>query len=184
MSDKGVDLIVYLLLTLGASAIGWFKASKEKKAKNTPPEFHLPEEEHDDLDDEIVVISQEPEIPSPEPVFAPISNSDELVERAGREINVNNFGKTDEERYAMLEQLQQARRGRNKKEAILFKEEEESNEQPNNSITEHFDFDIRQAIISSEILNRKYKLEINSDSSGERERVRFKINFCTLTQGL
>ncbi|MFR7875535.1 MAG: hypothetical protein ACLU4J_03535 [Butyricimonas paravirosa] len=87
MSDKGVDLIVYLLLTLGASAIGWFKASKEKKAKNTPPEFHLPEEEHDDLDDEIVVISQEPEIPSPEPVFAPISNSDELVERAGREIN-------------------------------------------------------------------------------------------------
>lgn len=61
MSDKGVDLIVYLLLTLGASAIGWFKASKEKKAKNTPPEFHLPEEEHDDLDDEIVVISQEPE---------------------------------------------------------------------------------------------------------------------------
>ena len=73
MSDKGVDLIVYLLLTLGASAIGWFKASKEKKAKNTPPEFHLPEEEHDDLDDEIVVISQEPEIPSPEPVFAPIS---------------------------------------------------------------------------------------------------------------
>ena len=108
------------------------------------------------MDDEIVVISQEPEIPSPEPVFAPISNSDELVERAGREINVNNFGKTDEERYAMLEQLQQARRGRNKKEAILFKEEEESNEQPNNSITEHFDFDIRQAIISSEILNRKY----------------------------
>ncbi len=69
---------------------------------------------------------------------------------------MNNFGKTDEERYAMLEQLQQARRGRNKKEAILFKEEEESNEQPNNSITEHFDFDIRQAIISSEILNRKY----------------------------
>ena len=90
MSDKGVDLIVYLLLTLGASAIGWFKASKEKKAKNTPPEFHLPEEEHDDLDDEIVVISQEPEIPSPEPVFAPISNSDELVERAGREINMKN----------------------------------------------------------------------------------------------
>ena len=90
MSDKGVDLIVYLLLTLGASAIGWFKASKEKKAKNTPPEFHLPEEEHDDLDDEIVVISQEPEIPSPEPVFAPISNSGELVERAGREINVKN----------------------------------------------------------------------------------------------
>ena len=115
MSDKGVDLIVYLLLTLGASAIGWFKASKEKKAKNTPPEFHLPEEEHDDLDDEIVVISQEPEIPSPEPVFAPISNSGELVERAGREINVNNFGKTDEERYAMLEQLQQARRGRTRK---------------------------------------------------------------------
>ena len=33
---------------------------------------------------------------------------------------------------------------------------EEANEQPNNSITEHFDFDIRQAIISSEILNRKY----------------------------
>ena len=142
MSDKGVDLIVYLLLTLGASAIGWFKASKEKKAKNTPPEFHLPEEEHDDLDDEIVVISQEPEIPSPEPVFAPISNSDELVERAGREINVNNFGKTDEERT--------------KKEVVLFKDDEESNEQPNNSITEHFDFDIRQAIISSEILNRKY----------------------------
>ena len=131
MSDKGVDLIVYLLLTLGASAIGWFKASKEKKAKNTPPEFHLP-------------------------VFAPISNSGELVERAGREINVNNFGKTDEERYAMLEQLQQARRGRTKKEVVLFKDDEESNEQPNNSITEHFDFDIRQAIISSEILNRKY----------------------------
>lgn len=156
MSDKGVDLIVYLLLTLGASAIGWFKASKEKKAKNTPPEFHLPEEEHDDLDDEIVVISQEPEIPSPEPVFAPISNSDELVERAGRERNVNNFGKTDEERYAMLEQLQQTRRGRTKKEVVLFKDDEEANEQPNNSITEHFDFDIRQAIISSEILNRKY----------------------------
>ena len=97
MSDKGVDLIVYLLLTLGASAIGWFKASKEKKAKNTPPEFHLPEEEHDDLDDEIIVISQEPEIPSPEPVFAPISNSDELVERAGRERNVNNFGNKPEE---------------------------------------------------------------------------------------
>ena len=56
----------------------------------------------------------------------------------------------------MLAQLQQARRGRNTKEAILFKEEEESNEQPNNSITEHFDFDIRLAIISSEILNRKY----------------------------
>lgn len=156
MSDKGVDLIVYLLLTLGASAIGWFKASKEKKVKNTPPEFHLPEEEHDDLDDEIVVISQEPEIPSPEPVFAPISNNDELVERARREINMNSFGKTDDERYAMLEQLQQARRGRNKKEAILFKEEEKSNEQPNNSTIEDFDFDIRQAIISSEILNRKY----------------------------
>ena len=114
------------------------------------------EEEYDDLDDEIVVISQEPEIPSPEPVFAPISNSDELVERAGREINVNNFGKTDEERYAMLEQLQQTRRGRTKKEVVLFKDDEEANEQPNNSITEHFDFDIRQAIISSEILNRKY----------------------------
>ena len=108
------------------------------------------------MDDEIVVISQEPEIPSPEPVFAPISNSDELVERAGREINVNNFGKTDEERYAMLEQLQQARRGRTKKEVVLFKDDEESNEQPNNSITEHFDFDIRLSIISSEILNRKY----------------------------
>lgn len=56
----------------------------------------------------------------------------------------------------MLEQLQQARRGRTKKEVVLFKDDEESNEQPNNSITEHFDFDIRQAIISSEILNRKY----------------------------
>lgn len=102
------------------------------------------------------MISQEPEISSPEPVFAPISNSDELVERAGREINVNNFGKTDEERYAMLEQLQQARRGRTKKEVVLFKDDEESNEQLNNSTTESFDFDIRQAIISSEILNRKY----------------------------
>ena len=69
---------------------------------------------------------------------------------------MNNFGKTDEERYAMLEQLQQARRGRTKKEVVLFKDDEESYEQPNNSITEHFDFDIRQAIISSEILNRKY----------------------------
>ena len=81
------------------------------------------------MDDEIVVISQEPEISSPEPVFAPISNSDELVERAGREINVNNFGKTDEERYAMLEQLQQARRGRTKKEVVLFKDDEESSNQ-------------------------------------------------------
>ena len=80
-----------------------------------------------------------------------IHKADELVERAGREINGNNFGKTDEERYAMLEQLQQARRGRTKKEVVLFKDDEESNEQPNNSITEHFDFDIRQAIISSEI---------------------------------
>lgn len=156
MSDKGVDLIVYLLLTLGASAIGWFKASKEKKTKNTPPEFHLPEEEHDSLDDELIVISQEPEISSPEPVFAPISNDDELVERARGEINANNFGKTEEERYVMLEQLQQARRGRTKKEGILFKDNEESNRQPNDSNTESFDFDIRQAIISSEILNRKY----------------------------
>lgn len=37
MNDNGVDLIIYLLLTLGASAIGWFKAAKEKKAKNASP---------------------------------------------------------------------------------------------------------------------------------------------------
>ena len=156
MSDKGVDLIVYLLLTLGASAIGWFKAAKEKKAKNARPDFNLPEEERDNLDDEIIVISQEPEATPPEPVFTSASTNDELVERGKREINMNNFGKTDEERYAMLEKLQQARRGRSKKEAILFKEEEESNEQPSNTTTEYFDFDIRQAVISNEILNRKY----------------------------
>ena len=69
---------------------------------------------------------------------------------------MNNFGKTDEERYAMLEQLQQARRGRGKKETTLVKEEEEYNEQLNETTPEYFDFDIRQAIISSEILNRKY----------------------------
>ena len=157
MSDKGVDLIVYLLLALGASAIGWFKASKEKKAKNTPPEFHLPEEESDELEEETIVISQEPATVFPEPVFVPVSSNDELVEKARREINVNDFGKTDEERYAMLEQLQQARRGRTKKEAVLLKDDEESTKQSNNPTTEEpFDFDIRQAIISSEILNRKY----------------------------
>ena len=156
MNDNGVDLIIYLLLTLGASAIGWFKAAKEKKAKNASPDLNFPEEEHDDVDDEIIVISQEPQAMPPEPVFAPVSAPDELMERGKREINMDNFGKTDEERYAMLEQLQQARRGRTKKEVVLFKDDEESNEQPNNSITEHFDFDIRQAIISSEILNRKY----------------------------
>ena len=155
MNDNGVDLIIYLLLTLGASAIGWFKAAKEKKAKNASPDLNFPEEEHDDVDDEIIVISQEPQAMPPEPVFAPVSAPDELMERGKREINMDNFGKTDEERYAMLEQLQ-ARRGRGKKETTLVKEEEEYNEQLNETTPEYFDFDIRQAIISSEILNRKY----------------------------
>lgn len=108
------------------------------------------------MDDEIIVISQEPQAMPPEPVFAPVSAPDELMERGKREINMDNFGKTDEERYAMLEQLQQARRGRGKKETTLVKEEEEYNEQLNETTPEYFDFDIRQAIISSEILNRKY----------------------------
>ena len=65
MNDNGVDLIIYLLLTLGASAIGWFKAAKEKKAKNASPDLNFPEEEHDDVDDEIIVISQEPQAMPP-----------------------------------------------------------------------------------------------------------------------
>ena len=156
MNDNGVDLIVYLLLTLGASAIGWFKAAKEKKAKNASPDLNFPEEEHDDADDEIIVISQEPQAMPPEPVFTPVSTPDELVERGKREINMDHFGKTDKERYAMLEHLQQARRGRGKKETTPVKEEDEYNEQPSDTTPEYFDFDIRQAIISSEILNRKY----------------------------
>ena len=103
-----------------------------------------------------IVISQEPQAMPPEPVFTPVSTPDELVERGKREINMDHFGKTDKERYAMLEQLQQARRGRGKKETTPVKEEDEYNEQPSDTTPEYFDFDIRQAIISSEILNRKY----------------------------
>lgn len=157
MDDKWGDLIVYLLLTVGASAIGWFKSTKEKKAKTTRPEFHFPEEEPDESDEETVVISREPETVFPEPVPAVVlDNSNELQERAKKEMNVESFGKTDEERYAILEQLQQARRGREKKTVELFKEEEKDNVQLNDSDSPDFEFDIRQAIISSEILNRKY----------------------------
>ena len=59
MSDNGLDLIIYLALTIGASAIGFFKSSKEKKAKATPPIFHYPEEENEDLEDD-VIITREP----------------------------------------------------------------------------------------------------------------------------
>lgn len=76
-----------------------------------------------------------------------------------KEESITGFGRTDEERYAMLEKMQQeSRKSRVKKTSILFKEEEEepSNEQQNNTTDNHFEFDIRQAIIASEILNRKY----------------------------
>ena len=74
-----------------------------------------------------------------------------------KEVSIEGFGKTDEERYAMLEKLQQARRGREKKTTVIFKDDEEtSNEQPKENGFSDFEFDIRKAIISSEILNRKY----------------------------
>ena len=154
MSDNGLDLIIYLALTIGASAIGFFKSSKEKKAKAMPPVFHYPEEEDEDSEDD-VIITQEPEItfPSVQPI------DDALAEKMKKEkeVSIEGFGKTDEERYAMLEKLQQSRRGREEKTTIIFKEDDEtSNEQPKGNGFSDFEFDVRKAIISSEILNRKY----------------------------
>ena len=76
-----------------------------------------------------------------------------------KEESITGFGRTDEERYAMLERMQQeARKVRGKRITALFKEEEEepSNEQQMEIPNKHFELDIRQAIIASEILNRKY----------------------------
>lgn len=154
MSDNGLDLIIYLALTIGASAIGFFKSSKEKKTKATPPVFHYPEEE-DENEENDVIITQEPEMTFP-PVL-PIDDALSEKMKKEKEISIEGFGKTDEERYAMLEKLQQSRRGREKKTTIIFKDDEEtSNEQPKENSFNDFEFDIRKAIISSEILNRKY----------------------------
>ena len=76
-----------------------------------------------------------------------------------KEESITGFGRTDEERYAMLERMQQdARKVRGKRITALFKEEEEepSNEQQMEIPNKHFELDIRQAIIANEILNRKY----------------------------
>ena len=154
MSDNGLDLIIYLALTIGASAIGFFKSSKEKKAKATPPIFHYPEEENEDLEDD-VIITREPEMTFPS--VLPIDDALSEKMKKEKEVSIEGFGKTDEERYAMLEKLQQARRGREKKTTVIFKDDEEtSNEQPKENGFSDLEFDIRKAIISSEILNRKY----------------------------
>lgn len=157
MSDNGLDLIVYLVLTLGASALGLIKSSKEKKAKSTRTGIPHPEEDIDEPDDEpVIVITQQPE-----EIFQPVWHTEELSEKMEKEKeeSITGFGRTDEERYAMLERMQQeARKVRGKRIQTLFKEDDEepSNEQQNEISNKHFEFDIRQAIISSEILNRKY----------------------------
>lgn len=161
MSDNGLDLIVYIALTLGASALGLIKSAKEKKAKGAHPEVHQPEEYLDEPEDDTVIITQQPEIFKPEEIFQPVWHNEELSEKMEKEKeeSITGFGRTDEERYAMLEKMQQeSRKSRAKKTSILFKEEEEgsSNEQQNKTPDTHFEFDIRQAIIASEILNRKY----------------------------
>lgn len=162
MSDNGLDLIVYLVLTLGASALGLIKSSKEKKAKSTRTGIPHPEEDIDGPDDEpVIVITQQPEAMKPEEIFQPVWHTEELSEKMEKEKeeSITGFGRTDEERYAMLEKMQQeARKVRGKRIQSLFKEDDEepSNEQQNEISNKHFEFDIRQAIISSEILNRKY----------------------------
>jgi len=158
MSDNGLDLIIYLALTIGASAIGFFKSSKEKKAKNLPPVFHTSEEE-DENSEGNVIIAQQPETFFPEEILSPVLPTDDAFAekmKKEKEVSIEGFGRTDEERYAMLEKFQETRRGREKKTTILFKEENLSNEQPSDNGLADFEFDIRKAIISSEILNRKY----------------------------
>lgn len=158
MSDNGLDLIIYLALTIGASAIGFFKSSKEKKAKGFPPVFYTPEEEDEEPEGN-VIITQQPEMVFTGETTSPVHPTDDTFAekmKEEKEVSIEGFGRTDEERYAMLEKLQQLRRGREKKTTILFKEEDSSNEQPKDNVLAGFEFDIRKAIISSEILNRKY----------------------------
>ncbi|WP_065220279.1 MULTISPECIES: hypothetical protein [Butyricimonas] len=161
MSDNGLDLIIYIALTLGASALGLIKSAKEKKAKGTHPEVHQPEEFFDESEDDTVIITQQPEIFKPEEIFQPVWHNEELSEKMEKEKeeSITGFGRTDEERYAMLEKMQQeSRKSRVKRASILLEEAEQelSNKQQNNTTDNHFEFDIRQAIIASEILNRKY----------------------------
>ena len=161
MSDSALDLIVYLALTLGAGAVGLIKSSREKKAKNARPVVQQPEEFFDESDDDTIVITQQPEIFKPQEIFQPVWQDEELSEKLEKEKeeSITGFGRTDEERYAMLERMQQeARKVRGKRITALFKEEEQepSNEQQMEIPNKHFELDIRQAIIASEILNRKY----------------------------
>ncbi len=153
MNDNGFDLIVYLLLTVGASILGWVKSSKDKKTKTTHPEGPLIESEQMSEEDDAEDDSEEPNVIFPEPVFA--APSERVEEPVANEVDENGYDQIDRDRYAMLELLK--RRDREKKVSLADQKGEEKNksvEEP--TIHADYEFDIRQAIISSEILNRKY----------------------------
>lgn len=158
MSDNGLDLLVYIALTIGAGALSLLKSSREKKAKAARPEIFIPENEDES---EPVVIKEQPSFEHPKDVFARVENPDDELAQKIKQVKLEgiaNFGRTDEERYAMLERLQQESRSGRKKRFItsLTAEQEEIAESFPEKHSSSFEFDTRNAIISAEILNRKY----------------------------
>lgn len=161
MSDNGLDLIVYLVLTLGAGAVGMIKSAREKKAKGTRPMPNVFEQLLGEEEEEPIVITQQPEIVNQEDIFQPFTPVDnELSQKMEKvkEQSINGFGNSDEERYAILEKRKLDRRvARYRSSGPLLKEEEETPaESQGNGSQKPYEFDIRQAVIASEILNRKY----------------------------
>ena len=177
MSDNTLDILIYIALTIGASAIGAIKSSKEKRRKaeaasrrpEPRPEVFTPvaeEEERGDFFDEIFgkrseFSDREGEQYVPQPVIVEETYEEEIVPEAVRRKEaeaIAHFGKTDEERIQILMSDRKARKEmRDQRFADLFKLHENNMMDTDERQASDSDrFDIREAVIASEILNRKY----------------------------
>lgn len=172
MSDNALDILVYIALTIGASVLGALRSSKDKKRKmqtsskqeTTRPEIFVPaEEEEEDFFDQIFgkqaeISPQKTERVEPE-VGMEKQIIPDFIKRKEAEA-IAHFGKSDEERMKILRSDQQARKDmRDKRFAALFQLHEndmQENDTNEKSTSGTIHFDLPEAIIASEILNRKY----------------------------
>ncbi|MCR9012376.1 hypothetical protein [Gabonibacter chumensis] len=173
MSDNALDIIVYIALTIGASVLGALKSSKDKNKKRQPsarhetarPEIFVPAEDETEGDffDQIFgkrveVPQQEVEIEKPE-VGTEKQIIPDFLKRKEAEA-IAHFGKSEEERMEILKSDQRARKDmRDKRFAALFQlhENDMQESDTNESISGNtIRFDLPEAVIASEILNRKY----------------------------
>lgn len=150
MSDNGgLDIILYIVVTIGVSILGAIKSYK--KQHPLPPVIHADMEDSDEPDYGTVFPQAEPS--KQETLERGENSSLEEIRKQDEEV-LARFRRSEEERDNIRKNDQERKRKqRNERLAALFRDHPdnaENNEENTKS------FNLREAVISSEILNRKF----------------------------